>query len=173
MWAWPPRRPRGRRWCEGRGRAGPWNSAVKPRRAKWAWISTRSGVGRGGTRPSTRAMGALALLTVLRAGASAVETFKTRLPSPPAHSRLAGCKASRGLASRCAYPKFVGSCGAWSSRSSRRSSTSWRGRGGAAGLNTSPGLITTNVGERWLRSSLHTYHCSSRRCPRSGGCVSL
>jgi len=48
----------------------------------------------------TLAMWAYALLTVLRAGAIAVEAFKKRLPVPPLEGRLAAFKAGRGLASR-------------------------------------------------------------------------
>lgn len=52
----------------------------------------------GWFRHITLAMWALALLTVLRAGASAVEAFKKSLP-PPAGSSLARFKAQRGLSS--------------------------------------------------------------------------
>jgi SRSO17 transposase len=52
----------------------------------------------GWYRHITLAMWALALLTVLRAGASAVEAFKKSLP-PPAGSSLARFKAQRGLSS--------------------------------------------------------------------------
>jgi hypothetical protein len=45
-------------------------------------------------------MWALALLTVLRAGALAVDTLKKSLPPAGAQSRLAVFKAQRGLASR-------------------------------------------------------------------------
>jgi hypothetical protein len=45
------------------------------------------------------AMWAYALLTVLRAGAIAVEALKKSLPGPPLESRLAAFKAGRGLAS--------------------------------------------------------------------------
>ena len=41
-----------------------------------------------------------ALLTVLRAGAMAVEAFKKRLPAPPRGGRLAAFKAGHGLACR-------------------------------------------------------------------------
>jgi SRSO17 transposase len=51
-------------------------------------------------RHITLAMWALALLTVMRAGAIAVETLKKSLPSPPPASPLAAFKARRGLASR-------------------------------------------------------------------------
>jgi SRSO17 transposase len=45
-------------------------------------------------------MWAYALLTVLRAGAMAVEAFKKSRPTPPGGSSLAAFKAGRGLASR-------------------------------------------------------------------------
>jgi SRSO17 transposase len=51
-------------------------------------------------RHMTLAMWAYALLTVLRAGAIAVEAFKKSLPVPPLGSSLAAFKAGRGLASR-------------------------------------------------------------------------
>jgi SRSO17 transposase len=54
----------------------------------------------GWYRHITLAMWALALLTVLRAGAIAVEAFKKSLPLPPEESSLASFKARRGLASR-------------------------------------------------------------------------
>jgi SRSO17 transposase len=53
----------------------------------------------GWYRHITLAMWALALLTVLRAGAIAVETLKKSMPSPPGPTSLAAFKASRGLRS--------------------------------------------------------------------------
>jgi SRSO17 transposase len=53
----------------------------------------------GWYRHITLAMWALALLTVLRAGAMAVEAFKKRLLHPQAESSLAAFKTSRGLGS--------------------------------------------------------------------------
>jgi SRSO17 transposase len=54
----------------------------------------------GWYRHITLAMWALALLTMLRAGAIAVEAFKKSLPPPLEASPLAEFKAQRGLASR-------------------------------------------------------------------------
>jgi SRSO17 transposase len=54
----------------------------------------------GWYRHLTLAMWALALLTVLRAGAIAVEALKKSPPAPQANSSLAVFKASRGLSSR-------------------------------------------------------------------------
>jgi SRSO17 transposase len=54
----------------------------------------------GWYRHITLAMWALALLTVLRAGAVAVEAFKKSLPPTQERSSLAAFKASRGLRSR-------------------------------------------------------------------------
>jgi SRSO17 transposase len=54
----------------------------------------------GWYRHITLAMWALSLLTVLRAGAIAVEALKKSLPSPQAKCSLAVFKASRGLSSR-------------------------------------------------------------------------
>jgi SRSO17 transposase len=54
----------------------------------------------GWYRHMTLAMWALALLTVLRAGAIAVEALKKNLPRPQERSSLAAFKASRGLISR-------------------------------------------------------------------------
>jgi SRSO17 transposase len=53
----------------------------------------------GWYRHITLAMWALALLTVLRAGCIAVETFKKSLPAPQPGRSLAAFKAARGLAS--------------------------------------------------------------------------
>jgi hypothetical protein len=68
---------------------------------------TRSGVGRGG-RPLTLALGALALRTVRRAGASAWEACKQRLPSRQEDRRVAVFKARRGRIARCAGPTCGG-----------------------------------------------------------------
>jgi SRSO17 transposase len=54
----------------------------------------------GWYRPITLVMWAYALLTVLRAGAMAVEAFKKRLGPPPQPNSLAAFKASRGLTCR-------------------------------------------------------------------------
>ena len=54
----------------------------------------------GWYRHITLAMWALALLTVMRAGAIAVEALKKSLPPSQGMSPLAAFKASRGLASR-------------------------------------------------------------------------
>jgi SRSO17 transposase len=54
----------------------------------------------GWYRHITLAMWALALLTIVRAGAIAVEQLKKSLPPPPEVSPLTAFKASRGLASR-------------------------------------------------------------------------
>ena len=66
----------------------------------------------GWYRHITLAMWAYALLTVVRAGAMAVEALKKRLPVPLGESRLAAFNAGRGLASRCASQRFEGSAGA-------------------------------------------------------------
>jgi SRSO17 transposase len=54
----------------------------------------------GWYRHITLAMWGYALLTVLRAGARAVEALKKSLPPPQTGNRLAGFKAGRGLGSR-------------------------------------------------------------------------
>jgi SRSO17 transposase len=54
----------------------------------------------GWYRHMTLALWALALLTVMRAGALAVEAFKNRLSPAQGMSPLAAFKASRGLPSR-------------------------------------------------------------------------
>jgi SRSO17 transposase len=54
----------------------------------------------GWYRQITLAMWALALLTVMRAGAIAVETFKKNLPPAPPQSSLAAFKGSRGRSCR-------------------------------------------------------------------------
>jgi hypothetical protein len=62
----------------------------------------------GGSRHSTLARWALALLTRMRAGPMAVEACKKRLRPRLSSRPLAACKAGRGLASRCASPRGVG-----------------------------------------------------------------
>jgi SRSO17 transposase len=54
----------------------------------------------GWDRHVTRAMWALALLVIMRAGTIAVETLKKSRPLPQGASPLAAVKARRGLASR-------------------------------------------------------------------------
>jgi SRSO17 transposase len=111
----------------------------------------------GWSRPRTLALGALALLTVLRAGAIAVEACKKRLPPPPEARRLAAFKAQRGLRAHEACPRCGGSCGGWPGRSSRPPSISWRGRSGVGGTSASPSTITTNVVGHYRRDSRHDY----------------
>jgi SRSO17 transposase len=105
----------------------------------------------GWYRHITLAMWALALLTVLRAGAIALEQLKKSLPPPLKASPLAAFKASRGLSSRGAFLRFDGSCGTWSWRCRRPPTTSWHGPTGAAGISASPSLTTTRVVEHGLR----------------------
>jgi hypothetical protein len=106
--------------------------------------------------------GALALLTVLRAGMIAVEAFKKCRARPPAQSSLAAFKTSRGRGSLYASRRFVGSCGVWLWPCSRPSTTSWRGRTGAAGISAWLDTSTTSVVAHWLGPWLHNYHCNSR-----------
>jgi SRSO17 transposase len=97
----------------------------------------------GWYRHMTLAMWALALLTILRAGAMAMEAFKK---SPPLGlSSLAAFKAQRGLASREVCLNCAASCGAWSWWHNMLLTTSWRGRSGGAGIRRWPSTITTNV----------------------------
>ena len=72
-----------------RGRAGPWNSSLKPRRAKWAWISTRSGAGRGGIGISRWRCGRWPCWRCCARGPSPWRRVKNvgRLPWRPAHWR--------------------------------------------------------------------------------------
>jgi SRSO17 transposase len=62
----------------------------------------------GWYRPMPLALWALALLTVLRAGALAGDAFTKSLPPVQKHHPLAAFKARRGLASRCACPSGGG-----------------------------------------------------------------
>ena len=100
MWYLPPRRPRWRRWCGSPAAAG--RLRVASKRAKGEVGLDHDEVRRwtGWYRHITLAMWAYALLTVLRAGAIAVEALKKSLPAPPLGSSLAAFKAGRGLASR-------------------------------------------------------------------------
>ena len=68
----------------------------------------------GWSRHITLAMWALALLTVLRAGAIAVEALKKSLPPLQERRSLAAFKASRGPRSPCACQRSVGCDGPWS-----------------------------------------------------------
>jgi SRSO17 transposase len=104
----------------------------------------------GWSRHITLAMWGYALLTVLRAGALAVEAFKNSRPPPQTGSRLAAFKAGRGLESRCASRRFAGFSGAWSRPCSRPPSPSWPGRRGAAGIRPSPSSITTSGVGPWV-----------------------
>ena len=79
---------------------GPWQAASKPRSVRWGSIMMPCGAGRGGTRQLTLALWALALLTVRRAGALAVEAFNKRVAPAQEMSPLAAFKASHGLPSR-------------------------------------------------------------------------
>ena len=90
----------------------------------------------GWYRHMTLALWALALLTVLRAGAIAVDAFKKRLPPVQKYHHLAAFKARRGLASRCACQRFGGGCGAWSWPCSRPPSTWSPGPAGAGGISS-------------------------------------
>jgi SRSO17 transposase len=98
----------------------------------------------GWSRHLTLALGALALLAVMRAGAIAVEALEKTLLPAPARSRLAAVKASRGLPCRCAS-RSGGPCGgAWAWASRRRRSTASPGRRGAVGITRGPGMTTIN-----------------------------
>jgi SRSO17 transposase len=91
----------------------PWAEVVRVAGTRWTiergFEAAKSEVGldhyevrswTGWYRHITLAMWALALLTVLRAGAVAVEAFKKSLPPTRERSSLAAFKASRGLRSR-------------------------------------------------------------------------
>jgi SRSO17 transposase len=65
----------------------------------------------GWYRHITLAMWALALLTSMRAGTSAVEAFKNSLQPPSKASPLAAFKARRSLSFRCASPHCGGCSG--------------------------------------------------------------
>jgi SRSO17 transposase len=103
----------------------------------------------GWYRHSTLALWALALLTVVRAGAIAAEAFKKSPGSPAGRSRLMAFKTSRGLGSRSVCPSFAGCCGRWSWRSSAPPSRSPLGPGGDVGIRAVPGITTTNSVVHW------------------------
>jgi SRSO17 transposase len=105
-------------------------------------------------RQITRAMWALALLTVMRAGTIAVEALKKSRRPPPAAGPLAAFKARRGLTSRCACPSG-GCCGDSCWPCPRRPATSWRGRSGVGTISASPSLTMINVGRPSLGPWLH------------------
>jgi hypothetical protein len=103
----------------------------------------------GWYRHITLAMWGYPLLTDLRAGALAVEAVKESLPPPQTRSSLAAFKAGRGLGFRGASRRFAASCGAWSWRCRRPPTTSWPGRSGAAGIRSSPSMLTTSDVGPW------------------------
>jgi SRSO17 transposase len=99
----------------------------------------------GWDRQITLALWALALLTVLRAGALALAAVQKRLAPVEDRSRLAAFKANRGLPSCEASQNFGGSCGVWCWRSSNPPSTSSLGPPGTAGTRAWPSTITPSV----------------------------
>jgi SRSO17 transposase len=111
----------------------------------------------GWSRPLTLAMWALALWTVWRAGASAVEALKKRLPLPPEESAWASFKARRGLASRCASRNCDGAAGLWAWCSSRRPNPWWPGRPGAAGITAGPSSGMTSVAGHWRHEQIYLH----------------
>jgi SRSO17 transposase len=121
--------------------------------------------GTGWYRQMTLALWAYARLTVLRAGAIAVEACKKSLPPGQTGSSLAAFKVGRGLASRCASRRCAGWCGAWSWRCRQPPTTSWPGPTGAAGLSAARRMTTINDVGPWLHSSQQKCHCSTRMQP--------
>jgi len=85
-------------------------------------------------------MGALALLTGMRAGTLAVEMLKS-LRSPTQASPLAPFKAKRGLASPGVSPSCGGGSGAECWPSLQRSTTFWPDRSGVGSTKPSLSLI--------------------------------
>ena len=81
----------------------------------------------GWDHQSTLTMLALALLTMLRAGALAVEPLKKSLPPARAQSSLTAFKGQRGFASRYTSRRCAGCFGASSWLWRRVPSTLWRG----------------------------------------------
>jgi hypothetical protein len=95
----------------------------------------------GWSRHITLAMWALALLTVLRAGAIAVEAVKKPLGAPrPQPSD--GLQSPPGAGLPVSVQRYAGSYGIGPWVCHRPSTTSWRGRTGGAGINTlAPGSL--------------------------------
>ena len=111
----------------------------------------------GGYRPITLAMGALALLTVMRAGTSARAAFPTSLPPPQGVSPWAAFKARRGLSSPGACPSG-GDCGGGSCWPyPTRPATSWPGHGGGRTISAPPSMTSINVVRHALGAWLHNY----------------
>lgn len=104
-------------------------------------------------RHRTLAMGALALLTMMRAGTIAVDMCQNSRQSPPQASPLAAFKARRGLASHGACPSGGGCGGDSCWPYPKRSATFWPGRSGVGNTRPSPSITPRSVGRhsvaRW------------------------
>jgi hypothetical protein len=106
-------------------------------------------------RHITLAMGALALLIVMRAGTIAVEAWKNSLPPRQVVSPLAAFKARRGLASRGACPSGGGCCGDECWPCPKRPATSWPGCRDVSTISASTSMIMIHVGRHSLGSWRH------------------
>lgn len=105
----------------------------------------------GWSRHITLALWALALRTVLRAGASAVAAVKKkRLPRQPERS-LPAFKASRALGSHGAAPRVGAGGGGWSWPCGRPPASSWVGLRGVVGTRPAPTMTMTSDTGPWLR----------------------
>jgi len=112
--------------------------------------------GTGWYRHIPLAMGAYALLPVLRAANLPPEEAPQKTRSQPPSSRLAAVKATRGLTCRCVCATFAASSGASYWPYSSAWNGFWPGPRGAAGIKVSPTIGTINDAQ------LHNYNCSTR-----------
>ena len=128
-------------------------------------------------RHRTLAMGALALLTMMRAGTIAVDMFKKSLQAPPQASPLAAFKARRGLASHGACPSGGGCGGDSCWPYPKRSATFWPGRSGVGNTKPSPSITPRSVGRhsvaRWPLKHRVTTVVLASRCPRTIFCARM
>jgi hypothetical protein len=124
----------------------------------------------GGSRHRTRAMGAWARRTRLRAGMSAGAGCTNRLGSPREARPRAAVTTRHALPSRGASPPDVGGGGGWSWPCRQPPVTAAAGRTGGGGTNPSPQTTTRGVVSPWgaVAASASCYHCSirHRRGPR-------
>jgi hypothetical protein len=103
----------------------------------------------GGSRHRTRAMGAWARRTRLRAGMSAGAGCTNRLGSPREARPRAAVTARHALPSRGASPPDVGGGGGWSWPCRQPPVTAAAGRTGGGGTNPSPQTTTRGVVSPW------------------------
>ena len=136
----------------GRAGGGPPRDHREPRGAAPGAVGLEHATGRtwtGGSRHRTRAMGAWARRTRLRAGMSAGAGCTNRLGSPREARPRAAVTTRHALPSRGASPPDVGGGGGWSWPCRQPPVTAAAGRTGGGGTNPSPQTTTRGVVSPW------------------------